>query len=387
MAITASHRVGRFEQRERLRPDIFLLVSFLVLSALGILMVYTATAPRLIAQGEAGDAVMRKQVVFVIIGTVVFLVSSLIDTRRLRAATPLIYMLSLGSLILVLTPLGDVRAGAQRWIELGSSIQLQPSEPAKVAVILALAALLARDSDGTLHWRSVGRAIGLVVLPAVLIFRQPDLGTMLVFGFIAVAMLFAAGTSLRQMGFLVVSSIFGTVALFQFKALQAYQLTRLTAFLDQSSSLENANYNQFQSEVAIGSGGFLGKGVFNGTQTNLSFVPAQATDFIFTAVGEQLGFIGGAVVLGLFAVIIWRLMLTAVVAHDTFGSFIAVGVASMIAFHVFVNVGMTMSLLPVTGLPLPFLSNGGTAFVTMSLALGLAHSAWIHRAPLPGERR
>ncbi len=221
-------------------------------------------------------------------------------------------------------------------------------------------------------------------MPAALTFFQPDLGTMLVFSFIAIAMLFVGGTTWRQFAFLLVAAVVVAVALFQVGALREYQLTRLTAFLDPTSDLDaTALYNQRQSEIAIGSGGFLGKGLFEGTQTNLSFVPAQATDFIFTAVGEQLGFVGGAIVIALYSLLVWRILAAAAAGRDSFTRFVAVGVATVVVFHVFVNIGMTMRLMPVTGLPLPFISAGGSAFIAMSIAVGLAHSVWMRRSPVP----
>jgi len=271
--------------------------------------------------------------------------------------------------------------GVNRWIQIGS-FQFQPSEFAKVAVILAFALLLTGAGD-RLALVDVARSVVLVAVPAGLTFFQPDLGTMLVFGFIAIVMLFVGGSSWRQFVFLLLAAIVLAVALFQVGALKDYQVTRLSAFLDPTADLEaTALYNQTQSEIAIGSGGFLGKGLFQGTQTNLSFVPAQATDFIFTAVGEQLGFVGGAIVIALYAVLAWRILVAAASGRDRFTQLVAVGVAAFIVFHVFVNIGMTMRLMPVTGLPLPFISAGGSAFIAMSAALGLAHSVWLRRSPV-----
>jgi rod shape determining protein RodA len=389
MAITTRPREGpAILQRERsLRPDLILVLAYLALAGVGILMVYTASAPRLIAEGLDPASLMRRHAIFVVVGIVAFIASSLIDNRSLRLLTPPIYIGSIVALLLVLTPLGDFRKGANRWIALGP-FQLQPSEFAKVAVILALAALLAGAVGGALRWYHLMRAGIIVGVPAVLIFLQPDLGTMLVLAFIGAIMLFVAGTTWRQLAFLILASVVGSVALFQVNALKTYQLTRLVAFLDPSADLaETALYNQLQSKIAIGSGGFFGKGLFQGTQTNLNFVPEQATDFIFTAVGEQLGFLGGLLVLALYAVILWRLLVAAMNGRDHFSQLLAVGVAAFMVFHVFVNVGMTLQIMPVTGLPLPFLSSGGSAFLAMSIALGLGHSVWMRRSPVPGERK
>ena len=373
-------------QRDRqLRPDLFLVLAYLALAGIGIVMVHTASAPRLRLLGADPDSLMGRQAVFAVVGIVVFVITSLISSRTLRSLTPGLYGASIVSLLLVLTPVGSAVKGAQRWVQLGP-FQFQPSEFAKIALILALAGLLGTAGD-RLRWDHVGRAVALVAAPAFLIFRQPDLGTMLVLGFIAFVILFVAGTTLRQLGFLTVAVVVGAVGLFKADALREYQVTRLIAFLDPAADTAAAQYNQAQSEIAIGSGGFFGKGLYEGTQTNLSFVPEQSTDFIFTAVGEQLGFVGGTIVLALFAIIVWRVLVAAAVGRDRFSQLVGIGVAAVVMFHVFVNVGMTIGLMPVTGLPLPFLSAGGSAFLAMSFALGLAHSSWMRRSPVPGEHQ
>jgi rod shape determining protein RodA len=371
-------------RRERtLRPDMILIIPYLVLSALGLVMIYSASAPRLEDLGLSPTRDLERQAIFVIVGFVAFALTSIIDLRSVRRWVPAIYLGSVFTLILVLSPLGANVKGAQRWIPVGP-YQFQPSEIAKVAVVLGLAALLSAAAK-PMHWGRVARAVALVVVPSLLIFFQPDLGTMLTFGFIAIVMIFVAGATFRQMGALVLGAIVAAVGVFQVGAVQEYQLVRLTAFLDSAVDPLGPGYNQLQSEIAIGTGGLLGRGLFNGTQTNLRFVPEQSSDFIFTALGEQLGFIGSAFVLVLFGVIVWRILMAAVNARDRFGQLVAIGVAALISFHVFVNVGMTIRLMPVTGLPLPFMSAGGTVFVAMSVALGLVNSVWLHRAPARGE--
>jgi len=373
-------------QRERpLRPDLFLVIPYLALSALGIVMVFSASAPRLEALGLDPATQMRRHVLFVVAGIVLFVVASLIDTTTVRLLTPAAYLGSVVVLVVVLTPLGAVVNGARRWIEVGAFV-FQPSEFAKIGLILALSSLLAR-AEGHLAWLDVARALGIMLVLSLLIFIQPDLGTMLVFGFITFIMLFASGTTWRQLAFLVVAGVVGSIAILQAGALKTFQIQRLTAFLDPTDDLAaTALYNQLQSEIAIGSGGFLGKGLFAGSQTNLSFVPEQSTDFIFTAIGEQLGFVGGVLVIVGFAIIAWRLLVAAANGKDRFSQLLATGVAALLMFHIFVNIGMTMSLMPVTGLPLPFLSAGGSAFIAMSIGLGLSHGVWMRRSLLPGER-
>lgn len=371
-------------RRERtLRPDMLLIIPYLVLSALGLVMIYSASAPRLEDLGLSPTRDLERQAIFVIVGFVAFALTSIIDLRSVRRWVPAIYLGSVFTLILVLSPLGANVKGAQRWIPVGP-YQFQPSEIAKVAVVLGLAALLSAAAK-PMHWARVARAVALVVVPSLLIFFQPDLGTMLTFGFIAIVMIFVAGATFRQMGALVLGAVVAAVGVFQVGAVQEYQLVRLTAFLDSAADPLGPGYNQLQSEIAIGTGGLLGRGLFNGTQTNLRFVPEQSSDFIFTALGEQLGFVGSAFVLVLFGVIVWRILMAAVNSRDRFGQLVAIGVAALVSFHVFVNVGMTIRLMPVTGLPLPFMSAGGTVFVAMSVALGLVNSVWLHRAPARGE--
>ena len=385
MSITTERsQISPLRRDRQLRPDWLLLIAYVALSALGLLMIYTASAPRLEALGVSPTRELEQQAAFVLIGFMAFGVVSLINAATIRPWVSAIYLGSIVTLVLVLSPLGSSVKGAQRWMQLGP-IRFQPSEIAKLAVILALAALLTAAAR-PMRWDRVARAVALVALPSVLIFLQPDLGTMLTFGFIAVVMIFVAGATWRQMAALAVAGIIGTVGLFQVGAIKEYQITRLTAFLDPVSDVLNTQYNQYQSQIAIGTGGLFGKGLFNGTQTNLRFVPEQSSDFIFTAVGEQLGFAGSLLVLVLFGIIIWRVLVSAVNASTRFGQLIAAGVAALLAFHVFVNVGMTVRLMPVTGLPLPFMSSGGTVFVMMSVALGLAHSTWMRRPTLPVER-
>jgi len=385
MAHTVERRQMSLLRRERqLRPDLALVIPYLVLSALGLVMIYTASAPRLEALGVSPSRELEQQAAFVLIGFAAFAIVSMINLSVVRPWVPALYLGSVVTLILVLSPLGSAVKGAQRWIQLGP-VRFQPSEIAKLAVILGLAMLLSAAAR-PMRWDRVARAVLIVAVPAGLIFLQPDLGTMLTFGFIAGVMIFVAGATWRQMAALIVAGLVATVAVFQAGVIKTYQITRLTAFLDETSDVLNTQYNQYQSQIAIGTGGLFGKGLFNGTQTNLRFVPEQSSDFIFTAVGEQLGFVGSLFVIAMFGIIIWRVLVSAANARDRFSQLASTGVAALVAFHVFVNIGMTIRVMPVTGLPLPFMSSGGTVFVVMSVALGMAHSVWMRRSPLVGER-
>ena len=326
---------------------------------------------------------MVRQAVFVGGGAAVFVFASLLSVRSWRLFTPYLYAGTLLLLFAVLSPVGALRQGAQRWISLGI-IDLQPSEVAKPVVILALALLLMPVEENRMRWLRIARALALMAVPAVLIFMQPDLGTMLVFGFVTVVMLFVAGTTVRQLLTLLAAAVLVLAIAVELDVLEEYQVDRLTGFLNRGEQTLSINYNQNQSQIAIGAGGLFGQGLFEGTQTNLAFVPAQTTDFIFTAVGEQLGFAGGAIVIGLYAVLLWRLLVIAAAARDRFGQLVVTGVAAMIGFHVFVNIGMAVGLLPVTGLPLPFMSEGGSFYMAMALSCGVAQAVWMRRTRVPG---
>ncbi len=374
-----------FMHREApLKPDLTLVLTYVVISAIGLLMVYSATAPGLERRGLDPTRELKEQAIFAVIGFIVFGLISFMHLSEIRGFTTPIYVISVSLLLLVFlvgeTGIDDT---AVRWIDIGF-LRFQPSEVAKISVVLTLAALLAAV-DPPLQWVTVAKSLLIVSLPAALIFIQPDLGTMLVFMVVLVAMLFVGGATMRQLAFLAVAAIIATVGVFQLNLIKDYQINRLTAFVDPGAHELTLSYNQIQSEIAIGSGSMFGKGLFEGSQTNLQFVPVQSSDFIFTAVGEQFGFVGSAVVIVLYGILLWRLVMIAQRARNRFGYLVTMGIATMLAFHVFVNIGMTIRIMPVTGLPLPFMSSGGTFFVVMSAALGLAHSSWIRRPPSPGE--
>jgi len=383
MALIARSSPAAVSDRRRPTPDVILFLAMVVLSALGVLMVYSASRGRLEARGLDPTGEMVDQAIFAAVGLVLFFVASFIDYREWRNVTPFIYIATLTALGVVF--LFDPVANAQRWIPLGS-YQLQPAEFAKAAMILVLASVLVPAKEEGMSWRRLTQTLVIVAIPAVLIYLEPDLGTMLVFAFITLVMLFIGGTTFRQLTVLMAAAGAGILAIWKLEVLKDYQIERLQSVFNPSAADPlGAAYNRIQSEIAIGSGGFFGKGLFLGTQTNLDFVPAQTTDFIFTAVGEQLGFVGGALVLLVYAVIMWRLVVIGVNARDRYGVLVVAGIAAMFAFHIYVNIGMTVGIAPVTGLPLPFMSAGGSTFVTMAISLGVANSVWLRRSPVPGE--
>lgn len=371
--------------RRNNRTDWMLFGTMLALSGFGLLMIYSATR-------NIGTFSMERQMVFVAAGLIIFIVISNIDYREYRGIVPAasIAILVLLGAVFLFEPINEV----QRWIPM-HFFNLQPAEFAKVVVIVALAALLAppvarEEMTGprTLTWKTMGQAVVLVGIPGYLILRQPDLGTAMVFGFILVAMLFMAGASWRQMAALFSVLAVGVIAVFRFNLLSEYQMNRFRVLIDQTIEPQGIGYQLRQSKSAIGSGELFGKGLFaRDSLTNFQYVPEQENDFIFTAVAEQLGLIGGLLVIVAFVIIVWRLLAISSSARDRFGALIAAGIAAMIVFHAFVNIGMTIGIMPVTGLPLPFLSQGGSFYMSMTLALGLANSIWLMRTPVPGENQ
>jgi rod shape determining protein RodA len=372
--------------RRNNRTDWILLGTMLALSGFGLLMIYSATR-------NVGTFSMERQMIFVAAGLIIFTIASNIDYREYRSIVPAASIITL--ILLVAVFLFPEINGVQRWIPLGV-FNLQPAEFAKVVVIVALASLLAppasRDElltgPRTLSWTKLGQAVLLVAVPGILIFLEPDLGTTLVFGFILISMLFVSGANWRQMVVLVGVVGLGALLVWRLDLLQPHQLDRLQVLWNPNIDPQGIGYQLRQSKSAIGSGQLTGKGLFaEDSFTYFSYVPEQENDFIFTAVAEQLGFIGGVLVILAFVIIVWRLLVIASNARDRFGALIASGVAAMIVFHVFVNIGMTIGIMPVTGLPLPFLSQGGSFYMAMSLALGIANSIWLMRTPVPGENQ
>ncbi len=369
-------------ERRRNRPDLLLIGSVVVLSLFGLVMIYSATRFELERSAIPATFSMERQMVFVTVGLLALVGFSFLDYREYRNFVPHIYVATLLFLLAVFA--FDPVKGARRWINLGF-FNLQPAEFAKLTVVLTTAFVLSSGPPGALGWRAVLRSGALAAIPTLLVLVEPDLGTALVIPFIWIVMLFAAGLSWRRLAAIGAAGLALVAVAFQAGLLQEHQIDRIRVFMDETVDPQGIGYNLRQSKLAIGSGQVFGKGLFQGTQTNLSYVPEQETDFIFTAVGEQLGFVGGIAVILAFLVIVWRLLVIALNARDRFGTLIAVGIAALITFHVFINIGMTMGIAPVTGLPLPFLSQGGSFYLAMAIAAGMANSVWLRRSPVPGE--
>jgi len=357
--------------------DLTLLFSTIGLGALGLLMVFSSTRQKQIAAGLDPGFFVKRQAGFFVLGIVVLAAATVIDYRRIQDFIPILYGGALLVLLLVLSPLGASRRGAQAWFQLGP-YQLEPSEMSKLILIMTLAAVCA-GYRGDLDTRGLLVILGLAAVPMGLIFLQPDLGTDMVFVAILMGVLLVGGAKPRHIAALTLMGITGIIMVAQLGMLKEYQADRLSAFLDPQSDSQRSSYNLRQSQIAIAAGGIGGRGLFQGTQTNLSFVPEQHTDFIFTAVGEELGFVGGVALLGLFGVIVWRTWRAAVLARDQLGRLICVGVLAMFVFQIFENVGMTMGITPITGIPLPFMSYGGSATVASFVGIGLVLNVHMRR--------
>jgi rod shape determining protein RodA len=363
MGLSRSNVGGETSPFGRFRSmDPILLVTSLALTGFGILAVYFAGS-------EDGEAYALNQTLGFVAGLVGAVPLALVDYRRLRQYLPIIYSLAI-FMLLVVVIMGTSAKGAQRWIDIGP-VQVQPSEFAKLLVVVVLAGYFAehRLSDN----KNFLKSLGIIALPGLLVFTQPDLGTALVFGAVFFVMAFVGGAKLYQLGVLLASGVVLSALALKLGVLEDYQVTRLTAFLD-PTGVTDEGYQVFQSKTAIGSGGITGKGLEATTLANLGFLPEDHTDFIFSNLAERTGFVGGLLLLGLFFVLIWRILHVATTSRDRFGVLIAVGVATLFLFHVFVNVGMTMGIMPVTGIPLPFISYGRSSLVVSVISLGLLQS-------------
>jgi rod shape determining protein RodA len=357
--------------------DLTLLLSTVGIAAIGILMVYSSTRQKQETAGLDPMSFLKRQAIYVALGLVAMAVAALVDYRRVRDFVPILYGGAVLLLLLVISPIGTSRRGTQAWFQIGS-FQFQPSEVSKVVLIVALAAILA-GARGSLDTNGLLIALAIAAVPMALILVQPDLGTSMVFAAVVIAVLLVAGTRPRHMAVIALLGITAIVMVVQLGLLKDFQRDRLTAFLDPQSDSQRSSYNLRQSQIAIAAGGVAGRGLFQGTQTNLSFVPEQHTDFIFTAVGEELGFIGGVSLLGFFGVMMWRIWRAAVLARDQFGRLVCVGVLAMLVFQIFENMGMTMGITPITGIPLPFMSYGGSAMIASFVGIGLVLNVHMRR--------
>jgi rod shape determining protein RodA len=366
------------ERRVWARSDWGLVVAALGLSLVGALLVWSAT------RHQAGAAYLVRHLVNTAIGVVLAAAVTQLGYQRLRALAPLLYLGSVAGLVLVLTPLGSTVNGSHSWIQLPAGFSVQPSEFAKAALCLGLAVILGErlDRQAELDHRDLALAVAVAGVPVGLVMLQPDLGSALVLGALAVGVLVVAGTPARWLAVGTTLVVVGTVLALTTPLLSGYQRDRLTAFANPQADPQGIGYQTRQVRIAIGSGGLHGQGLFHGRQTQGGFIPFQQTDFVFSVAGEELGFLGAAGLLLLLGFLVVRAVLVAARAQDAFGRLTAVGVAAWFLFQVFENVGMNLGLTPVTGLPLPFLSYGGSSMFACWLAVGL-----VNNAQLPGAVR
>jgi rod shape determining protein RodA len=365
--------------------DLLLIGSLLAIAAIGLLMIYTATRDQLEASGLSPSYYLKKQGIFMILGVVVMMGVAAIDYRRFKHLAFPIY----GMCILMLAAVyavGHKARGSQAWFQIGS-YQFEPSEFVKIGLIVALASYCAA-AKGRLSGKALAVVLVLAAIPFVLVYKQPDLGSALVLAAVLIAILVVGGASGRHLLLLAVMTVGISVGVVHFGILKSYQQARLTSFANAPNqanpallqTVAGANlYNISEAKTAVGNGGLLGKGIGKGSQTNLSYVPEQRTDFIFTAVGEQLGFVGSAVLLVLFIIVVWRTWRTAALAKDAVGTLICVGVLAMITFQVFENVGMAVGIMPVAGIPLPLMSYGGSSVIATFAGIGLVLSVRMRR--------
>jgi len=379
----ARNRFGRARTFRRI--DWVLSAAVLALAGVGSLLVWSATRARQINSGGDPDAFLVRHLVNLAIGLVFGAVVTKLDHRKLRVYAPLIYLASVLGLLLVLTPLGKTINGSHSWIVVGG-LSVQPAEFAKVALCVGLALLLAERREAGVEFGSaeVAQALGLAAVPVALVMLQPDLGSVMVLIAIVAGVLVVAAVPWRWLIGLGLVAIVGAVVVIQTGMLSDYQVNRFAAFANPELDPRGVGYNANQARIAIGAGGLTGKGLFHGTQTSGQFVPEQHTDFIFTVAGEELGLAGAGLLLLLFTVLFWRACAIARHADDVFGALAAGGVICWFAFQTFQNVGMTLGIMPVTGLPLPFVSYGGSAMFANLMAVGLLQNVHLRSRAAPG---
>ncbi|HVB27708.1 MAG TPA: rod shape-determining protein RodA [Mycobacteriales bacterium] len=354
------------------RIDWLLLAAVAALCAIGTLLVWSATRDYNLVHGLDPQAYLKKNILNICIGTSLGTLAAIVDYRTLRAYVPVLYVASCLGLVAVFV-IGSTINGAHSWIQIGGGFEVQPAEFTKIALIIGMATLLGerRDTEAGPRDVDVGLVLLLAAVPLVLILLEPDLGMVMVLVFVIFGMLSISGARARWLLGLVVVGVVGALVVVHLHLLKDYQLKRLSAFANPQSGQSSFGYNQAQARITIGSGGLFGTGLFHGSQTNGHFVPEQQTDFVFTVAGEELGLAGSGLLICLVGVVLWRGIRIAGRAEDMFGTLMATGVVCWFAFQAFENIGMTMGIMPVTGLPLPFVSYGGSSMFATMIAVGL----------------
>ena len=362
--------------------DWVLVVAAIGVTIFGSVLVWSASRADM-ASANDPQSYLKRHLINVVVAMVLGYVASRLDYRWLRAYTPIIYIVSVLLLLVVFIPgLGTSIAGARAWIDLPGGFTIQPSEFAKVAIIMMMAAILAekRDVESEPHDRDVLMSVGVAVLPILIILVQNDTGTVLILGSVALSVIAVSGARRRWVIGLIGGAVIGILLALQLGLLQSYQISRLTSFLNPAGEPGGATYNSTQARIAVGGGGWTGYGLFEGPQTQGKFVPVNESDFIFTVVGEELGFIGSALLILLICVILWRAIRIAMKADDLYGRLISTGIVAWLAFQTFENIGMTLGIMPITGIPLPLVSSGGTSMMSTRIAIVLLENVRLHSA-------
>ncbi len=360
---------------ERLLRNLDFVLIGVVVVLIGVSLTVISSATHANTPGDEQFYYVQRQGIFALVNFFLIFISLNIEYNSLKRIAPWLYALNLVMLLAVMF-VGHSALGAQRWIQIGP-INLQPSEFSKLIMIIALAQMLEERKGGLDSWRDLVPIFLFVGIPFILVLKQPDLGTALVFMAILFGMIFVAGISARLL-----MGIFGAAIAFMpifWHFLKDYQKMRLSVFINPNVDPLGSGYHIIQSKIAIGSGMLMGKGLFGGTQSQLNFLPENHTDFIFAVIGEEMGFVGAAVILLLYLLLLYRGVKIASTAKDDFGTLLATGITSMLAFHLLVNVGMTAGIMPVTGIPLPLMSYGVSALTTNLLAIGLLLNIYMRR--------
>ncbi|MFH8986851.1 rod shape-determining protein RodA [Streptomyces sp. NPDC017940] len=364
------------------RLDWVILLCALALSVIGSALVYSATRNRTELVGDDPYAFVLKHVMNIGIGLALMAGTIWLGHRTLRTAVPILYGLSVFLVLLVLTPLGATINGAHAWLVI-AGFSLQPSEFVKITIILGMAMLLAArvDAGDREHpdHRTVVQALGLATVPIMIVLLMPDLGSVMVMVMIVLGVLLASGASNRWVFGLLGAGVLGGVAIWKLGVLDDYQIARFAAFANPALDPAGVGYNTNQARIAIGSGGLTGTGLTKGSQTTGQFVPEQQTDFVFTVAGEELGFVGAGAILLLLGVVLWRACRIARETTELYGTIVAAGIIAWFAFQAFENIGMTLGIMPVAGLPLPFVSYGGSSMFAVWVAVGLLQSIKVER--------
>ena len=341
---------------------------------LGTLLVYAATRQWYGANGLDPQYYLKRQVINIVIGLVLAWGVTIIDYRLFRAYTPLIWGFGVLGLLFVLLPgVGSTVNGAKAWIPLPGGFQIQPAEIAKISIIIGISVLLSErthNNDAPTH-KDVLKSLVVAGLPILLILAQPDIGTVFIISASVVTILAVSGAPTRWVVGLILLAIIGGFVATKAGVIHEYQIKRLQSFVDPNADIQGTGYQLRQARITVGSGGLIGKGLFNGPQTNGRFVPEQQTDFIFTVAGEELGFLGSGLIICLLFLILMRAFAIARRSNDPYGTLVCTGVIAWFAFQAFENIGMTLGLMPMTGVPLPFMSYGGSSMFANLIGFGL----------------